>query len=175
MYTIRLQSPAQHRAERRHILVASAEVGAHRGLRRRRVATQYRRGDPPVVGVAVEPAFRGEKGAQLQPEDGYPQPLDEQGGKGIAGMLDDERVIAPVGGVVAIDFAPCCGSVQLVLDALEFGARIAYAFSEARYELALFGRNLTDEEIVQNGIDFNNLTGMMNDPRTFGLEFVIRF
>ena len=43
------------------------------------------------------------------------------------------------------------------------------------YELALFGRNLTDEEIVQNGIDFNNLTGMMNDPRTFGLEFVLRF
>ncbi len=60
-------------------------------------------------------------------------------------------------------------------DSLEFGARIAYAFSEARYELALFGRNLTDEEIVQNGIDFNNLTGMMNDPRTVGLEFSLHF
>ncbi len=60
-------------------------------------------------------------------------------------------------------------------DSLEFGARVAYAFADARYELGLFGRNLTDEEIVQNGIDFNNLTGMMNDPRTFGLEFILRF
>ena len=36
------------------------------------------------------------------------------------------------------------------------------------------GRSL-DEEIVQNGIDFNNLTGMTNDPRQIGLEFVARF
>ena len=60
-------------------------------------------------------------------------------------------------------------------DSLEFGARVAYAFSDARYELALFGRNLTDEVVVQNGIDFDNLTGMTNDPRTFGLEFVLHF
>ena len=60
-------------------------------------------------------------------------------------------------------------------DSLEFGARLGYAFSEARYEVALFGRNLTDEEIIQNGIDFNNLTGMMNDPRTVGIELLARF
>lgn len=60
-------------------------------------------------------------------------------------------------------------------DSLEIGARIGYAFADARYELALFGRNLTDEVIVQNGIDFNNLTGMTNDPRTVGLEFVLHF
>ena len=60
-------------------------------------------------------------------------------------------------------------------DSLEIGARVAYAFSDARYELAIFGRNLTDEEIVQNGIDFNNLTGMTNDPRTVGVEFVFSF
>ena len=60
-------------------------------------------------------------------------------------------------------------------DSLEFGARVAYAFADARYELALFGRNLTDEVVVQNGIDFDNLTGMTNDPRTYGLEFVLHF
>jgi iron complex outermembrane receptor protein len=60
-------------------------------------------------------------------------------------------------------------------DSLEVGARIAYAFAEARYEIAIFGRNLTDEVIVQNGIDFNNLTGMTNDPRTVGVEFGIHF
>ena len=60
-------------------------------------------------------------------------------------------------------------------DSLEIGARFGYVFPDARYELALYGRNLADEEIVQNGIDFNNLTGMTNDPRQIGLEFVARF
>lgn len=60
-------------------------------------------------------------------------------------------------------------------DSLEFGARIGYTFADARYELALFGRNLTDEVVVQNGIDFNNLTGMTNEPRTYGLQFVLHF
>ena len=60
-------------------------------------------------------------------------------------------------------------------DALEFGLRLGYAWSEARYEVALFSRNLFDEEIVRGGIDFNNLTGFTNDPRTVGIEFVGRF
>ncbi|HEX7155355.1 MAG TPA: TonB-dependent receptor [Thermoanaerobaculia bacterium] len=59
-------------------------------------------------------------------------------------------------------------------DAFELGLRFGYAFGE-RYELALFGRNVTDEVVVQNGIDFNNLTGMTNDPRIVGVELVIRF
>ena len=41
--------------------------------------------------------------------------------------------------------------------------------------MAAYARNLTDEEIIQGGIDFNNLTGMMNDPRTVGIELVARF
>jgi iron complex outermembrane receptor protein len=60
-------------------------------------------------------------------------------------------------------------------DSLEIGARFGYSFAAARYEVAAFGRNLLDEEIVQNGIDFNNLTGMTNDPRQIGIEFVVRF
>ncbi|MEO8275858.1 MAG: TonB-dependent receptor [Thermoanaerobaculia bacterium] len=60
-------------------------------------------------------------------------------------------------------------------DSKELGARIGYTFAQGTYELALFGRNLTDEVIVQNGIDFNNLTGMTNDPRTVGIEFGYHF
>ena len=29
--------------------------------------------------------------------------------------------------------------------------------------------------IVQNGIDFDNLTGMTNEPRTIGVELVTKF
>jgi iron complex outermembrane receptor protein len=60
-------------------------------------------------------------------------------------------------------------------DAFELGARIAYAFQKGRFEVAAFGRNLTDEVIIQNGIDFDNLTGMTNEPRTIGFELVTKF
>jgi iron complex outermembrane receptor protein len=60
-------------------------------------------------------------------------------------------------------------------DSFELGARIGYVFNKGRFEIAAFGRNLLDEEIVQNGIDFNNLTGMTNEPRTIGFELVTNF
>ena len=66
-------------------------------------------------------------------------------------------------------------SVEFVSNAFELGLRLGYAWNDAGYEVALFGRNVTDAEIVRNGIDFNNLTGMMNDPRIIGVEFVARF
>ncbi len=66
-------------------------------------------------------------------------------------------------------------SVEFNSSAFELGARLGYAWNNAQYEIALFGRNILDAEIVRNGIDFNNLTGMMNDPRIIGLEFVANF
>ncbi|MCU0291835.1 MAG: TonB-dependent receptor [Thermoanaerobaculaceae bacterium] len=60
-------------------------------------------------------------------------------------------------------------------DGLEVGLRLGYGWSSGKYEVALFGRNILDAEIVEGGIDFNNLTGMTNEPRTVGLEFVARF
>ncbi|MCD4748333.1 MAG: TonB-dependent receptor [Thermoanaerobaculales bacterium] len=66
-------------------------------------------------------------------------------------------------------------SEEFQSDSLEIGLRLGYAWNNARYEVALFGRNILDEEIVRNGIDFNNLTGMMNEPRIIGVEFVGRF
>ncbi len=66
-------------------------------------------------------------------------------------------------------------SKEFVGDAFELGARVGYAFSKGRFEVAAFGRNLTDEVIVQNGIDFDNLTGMTNEPRMIGVEFATKF
>ncbi len=58
---------------------------------------------------------------------------------------------------------------------LEGGLRIGYNWNNANYEVAAFGRNITDELAIIGGIDFNNLTGMINEPRTFGVEFKAGF
>ena len=60
-------------------------------------------------------------------------------------------------------------------DSLEFGLRLGYAWDQATYEVALFGRNIFDEEIARGAIDFSNLVGFTNDPRIIGVEFVARF
>lgn len=59
--------------------------------------------------------------------------------------------------------------------ATEGGLRIGYNWLDGDREIALFGRNITDEVTAQSGIDFNNLTGMLNEPRTWGLQFTARF
>jgi iron complex outermembrane receptor protein len=66
-------------------------------------------------------------------------------------------------------------SVEFKDDSFEVGLRIGYAFSNANYEFALYGRNITDAEIIRGGIDFNNITGFTNDPRIIGAEFIARF
>jgi iron complex outermembrane receptor protein len=60
-------------------------------------------------------------------------------------------------------------------DSLEFGLRLGYGWNQGKYEVALFGRNITDAKIIQGGIDFDNLTGMMNEPRIIGVEFNAKF
>jgi iron complex outermembrane receptor protein len=60
-------------------------------------------------------------------------------------------------------------------DSFELGARVAYTFHKGRLEAAAFGRNLLDAVIIQNGIDFDNLTGMTNEPRMVGIELVTKF
>ena len=60
-------------------------------------------------------------------------------------------------------------------DSFELGLRLGYAWNQARYEVALFARNLLDAKILRGGIDFDNLTGFTNEPRTVGLEFVAHF
>jgi iron complex outermembrane receptor protein len=57
----------------------------------------------------------------------------------------------------------------------EGGARIGYSHDGGKWEVALFGRNITDEENAKGGIDFNNLTGFDNEPRIVGVTFKARF
>jgi iron complex outermembrane recepter protein len=57
----------------------------------------------------------------------------------------------------------------------EGGARIGYSHDGGKWEVALFGRNITDEENVKGAIDFNNLTGFDNEPRIVGVSFKSRF
>jgi iron complex outermembrane receptor protein len=57
----------------------------------------------------------------------------------------------------------------------EAGLRVAYINYDGNYEVGLFGRNITDEDNVKGAVDFNNLTGFVNEPRTFGVDFKISF
>jgi iron complex outermembrane receptor protein len=58
---------------------------------------------------------------------------------------------------------------------IETGMRIGYAWNDGKQDIAVFGRNLTDEIEAVGGIDFNNLTGFVNEPRRFGVSFSTRF
>lgn len=58
---------------------------------------------------------------------------------------------------------------------LEGGLRAGYSWDYGKHELALFGRNITDKLVAVGGIDFNNLTGFVNEPRVWGVEFTTSF
>lgn len=57
----------------------------------------------------------------------------------------------------------------------EGGLRVGYAWDYGNYDLALYGRNITNQIRAVGGIDFNNLTGFINEPRLWGVEFKARF
>jgi len=57
----------------------------------------------------------------------------------------------------------------------ELGLRAGIALNSGRWELAAYGRNITDEENLVGGIDFNNLTGYDNDPAVYGVSLSGQF
>ncbi|HEY9239048.1 MAG TPA: TonB-dependent receptor, partial [Burkholderiaceae bacterium] len=57
----------------------------------------------------------------------------------------------------------------------EGGLRIGYLWNDGKYEVAAFARNITNKVVATGGIDFNNLTGFINDPRTLGIQFRTQF
>lgn len=57
----------------------------------------------------------------------------------------------------------------------ELGARAGFAHESGRWDVALFGRNITDEENLKGVIDFNNNTGFVNDRRIWGATFQYNF
>ena len=58
---------------------------------------------------------------------------------------------------------------------IEGGLRIGYLHNDGRYEIAAFGRNITNDVSRTGGIDFNNLTGFVNEPPVWGIEASYRF
>lgn len=53
----------------------------------------------------------------------------------------------------------------------EGGLRVGYNWAGGKYEVAAFARNITDQRRITGAIDFNNLTGFVNEPRQFGVQF----
>ncbi|MFZ6846439.1 TonB-dependent receptor [Undibacterium sp. RuTC16W] len=58
---------------------------------------------------------------------------------------------------------------------LEGGLRVGYKWADGKYELAAYGRNITNKQQVIAAIDFNNLTGILNEPRSYGVQFKANF
>jgi iron complex outermembrane receptor protein len=58
---------------------------------------------------------------------------------------------------------------------LEGGLRVGYTWGNGKYDAAAYVRNLTNQIRIVGGIDFNNLTGFINDPRTYGVQFKATF
>jgi iron complex outermembrane recepter protein len=56
---------------------------------------------------------------------------------------------------------------------LEGGLRLGYRTD--KLDLAAYVRNITDAEEAVGGIDFNNLTGFVNEPRIWGVELGYKF
>jgi iron complex outermembrane recepter protein len=56
---------------------------------------------------------------------------------------------------------------------LEGGLRLGYRTD--KFDFAGFVRNLTNDVSAVGAIDFNNLTGFVNEPRIFGVEAGIKF
>lgn len=58
---------------------------------------------------------------------------------------------------------------------LEGGLRVGYQWGDGKYEVAGYARNITNRQQVVAAIDFNNLTGILNEPRSYGVQFKANF
>lgn len=58
---------------------------------------------------------------------------------------------------------------------VEGGLRLGYSWNQGDYDVALYGRNITNQIRATGAIDFNNRTGFINEPRVVGVEFKSRF
>jgi iron complex outermembrane receptor protein len=56
---------------------------------------------------------------------------------------------------------------------LEGGLRVAY--ETEKWSAGFYGRNITDQDKLIAAIDFNNLEGIVNDPRIWGVDFQYNF
>ncbi|NQY41236.1 MAG: TonB-dependent receptor [Henriciella sp.] len=66
-------------------------------------------------------------------------------------------------------------SVEFAEDGYWLGGLRAGWEGDNGVALSAFVRNLTDELVLEGAIDFNNLTGFVNEPRTWGIELGYKF
>ncbi len=97
------------------------------------------------------------------------------------------RYSAPVGNDAEVYFLTdwaFYGKINMPLyEAVEFqtdnqkegGLRIGYKNDESGFEVAVYGRNITDEDNILGFVDFNNNTGFVNEPRVWGIEVGMEF
>ena len=57
---------------------------------------------------------------------------------------------------------------------IEGGLRAGYQ-DKSGWEHSAFGRNIVNETSVDGAIDFNNFSGYVNEPRSWGVEAKIAF
>ena len=57
----------------------------------------------------------------------------------------------------------------------EGGLRVGYKNLRNNWEVALFGRNITDEDNVKGFVDFSNNAGFVNEPAIWGVEATYNF
>jgi iron complex outermembrane receptor protein len=57
----------------------------------------------------------------------------------------------------------------------ELGLRAGYLWGNGKYEVSAFVRNLGNKLVATSAIDFSNLLAMINEPRTFGVQFKAQF
>ena len=55
-------------------------------------------------------------------------------------------------------------------DQFEGGLKFGWARTDGSLEVAAFARNITDEDNIKGGIDFNNNTAFVNEPRIIGVS-----
>ncbi|MES2295726.1 MAG: TonB-dependent receptor [Pseudomonadota bacterium] len=58
---------------------------------------------------------------------------------------------------------------------VEGGLRLGYTWGDGKYELAGFVRNITNQRVIDGEIAVNNLTAIVNEPRTIGAQFKMNF
>lgn len=98
--------------------------------------------------------------------------------KWIANVTARYGVLVPGGEIYGYTDWAFKGETNFFLyDSIEFGQEgyweggLKAGFSSDRgYDASIFVRNILDEAALEGAIDFNNLTGFVNEPRTYGVQ-----
>jgi iron complex outermembrane receptor protein len=68
------------------------------------------------------------------------------------------------------------GGIGAMGSIYDISAQLSYMFSDDRYRITVYGKNLTDQrELYNQTIGGIATRGYWNDPRTYGVEFAVSF